>query len=115
MCLVFVFSPPPIHDLSVSHPTPSSLVYFRLPGCRKVAAFVYPLITHLRMMARGPAKTSQADTVFATLVRASQWQLPFFAHCGIVCCSWFGFSSPAGRGRCIVAAVFVPPQVSVAW
>eukprot|EP00752_Nemacystus_decipiens_P003833 g3526.t1 len=35
----------------------------------QVGAFVYPLITHLRMMARGPVKTSQADSVFATLVK----------------------------------------------
>lgn len=35
----------------------------------QVAAFVYPLIVHLRMMARGPAKTSQVDGVFATLVK----------------------------------------------
>ncbi len=49
----------------------AGLPYVCLSGCRKVGAFVYPLITHLRMMARGPTKTSQADSVFATLVRAN--------------------------------------------
>ncbi|CAN0227036.1 unnamed protein product [Ectocarpus sp. 12 AP-2014] len=34
----------------------------------QVAAFVGPLIVHLRMMARSPAKSSEVDTVFATLV-----------------------------------------------
>ncbi|CAM9883656.1 unnamed protein product [Ectocarpus sp. 12 AP-2014] len=35
----------------------------------QVAAFVGPLIVHLRMMARSPAKSSEVDTVFATLVK----------------------------------------------
>eukprot|EP00903_Cladosiphon_okamuranus_P006481 g6340.t1 len=35
----------------------------------QVVAFVYPLITHLRMMAKGPAKTSNVDSVFGTLVK----------------------------------------------